>query len=246
MRPSRRRRQAGALVLGAAVAALPACGSSGDAGSAAPPGTSGEPGVSAESTPGPAEPTEQPEQPEPSATPGAGTDDLGPEVAVSAFGAGPVRAGMTLAQAEEAAGVPFEVQDFDLFEGYCFHAVPEGLQGRLIFLLEAPDDDPLDDPRQGVIGRVSVFRFFDDPDDLGPAPTVEGVEIGDSADRVREVYGDDGLRSEPHVYQPGGEYLVVDEPDSDYRLRFEVGETGVVEAIHGGLEGPVDYVEGCA
>jgi hypothetical protein len=68
-------------------------------------------------------------------------------------GIGPIEAGMTLAEAERATGLEFEVREFDTFERRCYFAHPIGLADDLTLLLEAPGPDPVTDADEGVIQR---------------------------------------------------------------------------------------------
>src|SRR5262245_60910928 len=69
----------------------------------------------------------------------------------------PIRAGMTLRDAQAAYGRSITVRRDLGYEGDCFFAVPEGLEGRVVLLLLAPDQgSPVTDPLDAVIGRASV------------------------------------------------------------------------------------------
>jgi len=84
--------------------------------------------------------------------------------------------------------------------------------------------------------------------------TDKGLRVGDTAERVKAVYGDQAQVT-PHKYQDapaeyvtvwsrgGGEGYVEDETARG--IVYEIGSDGTVMAIHAG--GPsIQYVEGCA
>ena len=134
-----------------------------------------------------------------------------------------------------------EVRSFEDFGGFCFYAVPDGLDGRARLTVLSPDGQPMQDPLDGVIGRASSEARDSDP--LG----TDRIEIGATEDEVRDAYDDHEIVESPHKYVEGGHYLDVapdDEPDGSL-LRFETDGT-VVTAIHGGSADVVQLVEGCA
>lgn len=175
---------------------------------------------------------------------------FGPDTRIGFEGAGPLKAGMTLREAEQATGLPFIVEGFEGFEGLCYFATPKGLDGHLSVLVLAPGQSAPADPRDGIVGRVSSYAHYpasgDDPG-LPPAKTVSGIAIGDTAERVRQAYGT-ALTSEPHLYNEDGENLTLEPKPGvspGLKLRIEIGG-GTVQAIHGGQADVVDFPEGCA
>jgi hypothetical protein len=77
-------------------------------------------------------------------------------------------------------------------------------------------------------------------------PTVEGLEVGQSAARADSLYGAKATRR-PHKYE-AGEYLIVKPlapQDSLQRLVVEL-TSGKVARFRIGLFPQVEYVEGCA
>ena len=160
--------------------------------------------------------------------PGAGRDDAGAGSEVrdtsrwtaSAEHVGPVRVGMTVADAERALGAGFlPLTD----QGECAYrtsmVAPDGVRFMQI-------DDR--------IARV----------DIG-APGVGtggGIEIGATEARVREVYGP-GVSLSPHKYTDG-HYLTVP-ADSGHRIVFETDGERVTRYRVGRLP-EVEWVEGCS
>lgn len=153
-------------------------------------------------------------------------------------GFGPIEAGMTVREAEEAANVTFTIEEFDTFEGYCYYANIEGLEGISFMIGNAGGSAT--DPKNGVIGSVYTYE---------PGwQTLSGIEVGDSEVKVLETYGDQ-LYFEPHLYVTNGYYLwyePLDAADQDYAVKFETNAEARVTAIHAGLRGYVGAYEGCA
>lgn len=162
--------------------------------------------------------------------------------AINLKGIGPVVAGMTVRQAEQAAGIPFVIDGFEDFEGLCYSAHVQGLEERFDFLVEARGGKPPPHPKDGIIGRVSVYQGM-----ARPAKTLSGIGIGASKADVLLAYPG-RITTEPHPYEPDGSYLTYvgpDPADAPFRLRFAVNDSGVVDEIHAGLRVTVAYLEGC-
>lgn len=151
---------------------------------------------------------------------------------LSIFGIGPIRAGMTLREAD-ATGVGVSAVGFGDFEGFCYGGAIEG-QDDVGMLVLAPGDEPPADPLDGVIGRVSSY--------IGSRPNTEGIHVGSPEPDVRAAYGT-ALEETPHVYVPGGHYLRY--TNGGFAYVFET-DGSVVTAIHAGDPDVVGYVEGCA
>jgi len=150
---------------------------------------------------------------------------------LSLRGLGPVEGGMSLAEAEEAAGVPLTYEVSPAGFGDCGYASPPpglGLDEVSFMVLD------------GRIARADVYG--------PPIATVSGVRVGDPESAVMAVYGDQ-IRVEPHPYAyPNGHYMIVEptsDADSGYRLIFETDGT-VVTRMRSGLADAVDLIEGCA
>lgn len=145
--------------------------------------------------------------------------------AVTPFGVGPVRAGMTVAEAGTALGAPLTVTG-DAKE--CAYAradkAPEGLSFMVV---------------DNHIARVDVVRNKS-------IATVEGARIGSSEARIDSLY-QGRVTVQPHKYT-NGHYLVVGSgagSDTTNRIVFET-DGKVVTLYRSGRMPEVGWVEGCS
>ena len=143
-------------------------------------------------------------------------------------GYGPVRVGMTIAQAERALSAPLVPADDSSPADGCWHVKPaRGHQG-VQFMVQ-----------QGRISRASLWG------DPSPIRTVRGVGIGDPEAKVRRLYGPH-LRSEPHAYDgPSAHYLTYWTRNGSRGVRFETDDHGRVQTIHAG-DRSIQLIEGCS
>lgn len=175
-----------------------------------------------------AEPRPQP----PAETPTPPAEASGADV-LTAQGFGPLRIGMSRAEVEAALGTDAnpdavggaDPQACDLFRPA---RAPEGM----LVMLE-----------RGVLTSVWVAR--------NPAvKTDRGLGVGDTAERVRQVYGP-SVTAELHKYVDApAAYLTAwttaDQTSAAARgVKYEIGQDGTVTRI--GVGGPsIAYVEGCS
>lgn len=170
----------------------------------------------------------------PGADRSATTDSLPPVAATvdsltwvaRADGIGPIRAGMSLAEASAALGEPVQVQYAD-FEN-CDYATPSALPDGVSLMVISD-----------TVERVDVV-------DPSAVRTAAGVGIGDVETSVVATYGS-AATVEPHKYTgPEGHYVVVAPPgDSLHRIIFET-DGNAVTLYRVGRMPAVEYVEGCA
>lgn len=144
---------------------------------------------------------------------------------VNARGLGPLSAGMTLAEANAAAGgnliIPARMEECDWVR---LKDAPDGL----LFMVE-----------KGKISRVDVTR-------TAPVTTAEGAKIGDTEARIKSLYSGK-VTVQPHEYTDG-HYLVVTPQavaDSAHRIVFETDGSKVLR-YRSGKRPSVEYVEGCS
>jgi hypothetical protein len=170
----------------------------------------------------PAEPASAPETPAP-----ASSDVL------TADGFGPLRIGMTRTEVEAALGAdanPSAVGGPDPASCDIFHPAraPEGLQVMV---------------ENGVLTSVRLIR-------ASTIDTDRGLGIGDTATRVKSVYGS-SAEVVPHKYVDAPAEYITAWTTSDHTgpaargVKYEIGQDGNVQSIAGG--GPsIQYVEGCS
>jgi len=148
--------------------------------------------------------------------------------AIDLHAAGPVRFGMTLAEASAALGSKVEAGEEDASEG-CSYTSPEGMPLGTAFMV-------LD----GRIARLDV-------DTTGIATTA-GAQVGSTESEIRRMYGD-AVRTESHPYDgPEWHYLIYDPPgpaDSAYGMIFET-DGQRVRNYRVGFRHAVALIEGCA
>jgi hypothetical protein len=160
-------------------------------------------------------------------TPAAG-EPLGPATPLSRSGIGPIRAGMTLREAQAEAGVTITPDPVIGPGTTCLTAqIPELDLWFLASLSGTAGEDPMD----GVIGSVQGGRL-----------TVEGLAIGDPVAKVVETYGTP-TRTVDYPYLPDGEVLVFESGDHAYSVTTD-GTT--VTELESGFADSVGNLEGCS
>ena len=141
---------------------------------------------------------------------------------VSTVGLDEVHFGMTVNQAQEAAGTVLVPAGPT---GACYHVVPHDAPEGIVFLVHS-----------GTIERVDI--------NSGPITTRSGVGVGSPESMVTDLFGD---RIEREVRVDGTVDLVfvpTDPGDRDYRVVFNVSE-GVVRAYKSGRLPQVMLDTGC-
>jgi hypothetical protein len=142
---------------------------------------------------------------------------------VTADGIGPIKAGMTIAEANDAANTALVASG----SGECFYVrTKDGPEG-VSFMVE-----------NGKITRVDVADNRD-------VKTFEGAGIGDTESRILTLYPQQ-VTVQPHKYTTG-HYLIVTPGDvqgARTRIVFET-DGKLVTRFRSGLEPSVEYVEGC-
>lgn len=145
---------------------------------------------------------------------------------VTVDGIGAVRVGMTIAEAEQAAGVP--ITSGDDSDNGCTFAQLQGIEN-LLFMV-----------RDNRISRVDVTRD-------STIKTSNGAGIGNTEAEIESMYPGQ-VEVSPHEYLPGAHYLTVvplDAAERNYRLVFETDVNGVVTRFRSGKLPEVTWVEGC-
>jgi hypothetical protein len=143
---------------------------------------------------------------------------------VAPQGVGPVRFGMTIADARAAVGDPLANVPAD---GSCYLVTPARTPGGVTFMVE-----------NGRVVRVDV--------ETHAVATDHGATVGHSEVVVKERYGD-SLVVTPHKYDPKGRYLTFVPPGPDgsrFRVVFETNGIRVT-SYRAGILPAVEYVERC-
>jgi hypothetical protein len=143
---------------------------------------------------------------------------------VTERGIGPLRAGMTRAEAERLLGSGLRLP-VDGGDGCVMAQIPGAPEGTAVLVVN------------DTLVRADVFR-------ASTTATAAGARIGDTADRIRSLYPG-RVRAEPHKYTTGQYLVVLTPPDTTYRLVFETDETGRVTRYRGGRMPEVGWVEVC-
>jgi len=143
---------------------------------------------------------------------------------LSETGIGPVRVGMTVAEA--AAALPDAGAAHPETEA-CAYVGLSGLPAGVSLMTEG-----------GRVVRVDV-------DDSSAVATTRGARVGWTEARVLALYP--GARVEPHKYEDGHYLVAIPGAPADtlHRIVFETAR-GVVTRFRGGVVPAVEYVEGCS
>jgi hypothetical protein len=151
-------------------------------------------------------------------------------------GVGPIKIGMTLAEAAGAVGKPVKVDPNYILDG-CAYAAVEGGPKALSFMVgRQKDSDPW-----------RIFRA--DVNEGSPIATVSGIRVGATEAQVKEAYsGKDGSYTvEPHPYTaPKGHYLIYDADGKGGKLLIFETDGTKVTMFRAGEENAVQAIEGCA
>lgn len=152
-----------------------------------------------------------------------GTSRAGDAWVVGESGAGPVKVGMKLSQLNTVLHEKFSTPDNKEEQG-CFYVNP-AKHKHIALMIE-----------NGVLVRIDV-------NGTGVA-TAGGIQVGDSENRARQVYGS-RLKIEPHTYTgPEGRYFTIRSGDGQYGIRFET-DKGKIVTFYAGRFDAIQYVEGC-
>jgi hypothetical protein len=135
-------------------------------------------------------------------------------------GIGPVRVGMTVAQAEASLGMTLQRRSLP---ADCAYVWPDGRLSGVSFMVI-----------RDSIARIDV--------DSGEVATEAGARVGDSQERVLQLYGN-RLAVSPHKYVTGN-YLTHTPSDTSYRILFETDGQHVTRYRAGRMP-EVEWVERC-
>lgn len=139
-------------------------------------------------------------------------------------GIGGVTVGMTLKEAEAAAGQGF-VRETDVMNN-CVYMVPETRVPAVSFMF-----------KDGVMSRVDVYQG-------GKTRTSEGIGNGSTEQQVKDAYPG-MVVVEPNWYQHPGHYLHLKPDNNGHSMNFETDGVKVIR-FYSGFETAVIQIEGCA
>ena len=143
---------------------------------------------------------------------------------ITTRGYGPIRAGMTPAEAARLMGTRLKTLEDRPLDSSCDHLYAEkGFEGVSLMV------------QNGKITRLELSS--------SSVQTLSGIKIGDSTTRLKQVFGT-RLEIEQHKYDDDGFYYFVWEQSKRHGVKFEIGGGRVTE-IYAGDES-IQYVEGCA
>lgn len=160
------------------------------------------------------------------AGPNGAAHDTISDLALNEDGLGQIQIGMTLDDAVNM-GLLNENPNMNTKCDFVFPAVgagiPDGVSAMVV---------------KGKVVRIDV--------DTGAVTTEDGAKIGDTEERVKNIYGEE-LKVEPHKIIPEGHYLVVlgDSTSAGKALVFETDGKHVTSFRAGRLP-EVKWVEGCS
>jgi hypothetical protein len=164
----------------------------------------------------------QPERSTTDGSPRAGAAGQKPDLhrwRMTRHGFGRLKVGLNRAKIERRTGRKLR---FSYNTGSCAIWGIRGVRGLAIMTI------------RGRLARVDAYR--------GTWRTSTGIRIGDTEQEIRERY--QRLRTEPHPYDPDGQYLIV--RGANRRVVFETNGDDEVTNFRGGRVPPVMYIEGCA
>ncbi len=151
------------------------------------------------------------------------TDCLADDWTITADGYGPVHAGMSIKEAEKLLHTRLQTDSKEMPMPECDFVHPQRGHKGLSFMVE-----------HGVITHVQAHDKH--------VATDSGVRVGDSAAKLKKIYGSK-IEKMPHVYYPGDFYYFVWEDGKERGIKFEVVGNHVL-AIYGGSKS-IMFVEGC-
>lgn len=146
-------------------------------------------------------------------------------------GIGPIRVGMTVAEASRSAGVTLVKKYRVLNEETCAYFAPQGEPKGIEFMVT-----------KHRIARVDISNK--------QVTTIKGAKIGDSEERIFSLYpGQIKATQHPYARPPvRKQYLIFiprDPADKNYQIIFET-ENNAVRNFRAGKLPEVGYIEGCS
>lgn len=156
-------------------------------------------------------------------------DVLDADDRLTTTGIGPLQVGMSYDEVERASGREVRVSDWLQTDGACVDVALVGI----------PEQEAV-----FMYGSDGVVRGFV-LDDKSTRATRSGVRIGDTEQRVREVYGDRLQEQEHPIGGTGKTWLYVEPEGSGHQLVLWL-QDGRVVTMSSGYRGWAMMYEGCA
>jgi hypothetical protein len=156
-------------------------------------------------------------------------------------GIGPIRVGMTVAQAEKSANVAL-IEKGGRAGTSCYYLWPKtGPEGLGLMVISPREEKSILRDRDRIV-RVDIFQNK-------RMTTLRGAKIGNTEAQIKAMYpGQIQVTTHQYTGPQGGHYLTFipkDAADKDYRIVFETLK-GRVTQFRAGKLPEVEYVEGCA
>lgn len=156
----------------------------------------------------------------------AAITELTTQSKVAINGIGPVKVGMTVPQAAQAANTKLFVESF-YENNSCYYLQAEGKLEGVGFMVT-----------ENRISRVDI--------DHPKITTISGAKVGDTEQKIKSLYPGQ-IQVTPHKYLISGHYLTLipkDQTDKNFRVIFETDGKKVVRYRAGKLP-EVEFVERC-
>jgi hypothetical protein len=149
-------------------------------------------------------------------------------------GYGPVKIGMTLAQAEEALGAKLNMYYLEEDPTACGTGNrADGKNADVYYMVE-----------DGAVRRVEIVTLDTGTPTSPPVRTAKGIGLGSTEAEVKAAYP--GVKVEPHPYlEDAGHTMIVKSADGKSAFIFDT-DTKRVIAMRAGAYPQVGYIEGCA
>lgn len=154
-------------------------------------------------------------------------------------GFGPIRPGMTFAEAEAALGkklTPLNPNDEVYTEACWFTERADGVDPAVAYMV-----------MEDRIVRIDVFDNLDERKKIHPRiSTALGIKIGSSEDEVKTAYGSQlAISTHPYGDEPNDHYMRVLTDDKAHGLLFETWD-GKVTSFRIGTAQAIEFAEGCS
>lgn len=139
-------------------------------------------------------------------------------------GYGPVKAGMTIAEAQSLLNFKLNTFENRPIDTECDYVSETGrYEEGVNYMIQ-----------EGKITRIDVSD--------SAITTKSGAKVGDSTEKLKEIFGSQ-LEIEPHKYDEAGFYYYIWENDKNYGVKFEIADDKVRQIYVG--DKTIEWVEGC-